>query len=68
MKLSFLDILEQKIEIPIYAIGGITLDTVESLVETGIHGIAVSSLITKSKNPSQLISQLNEQLYTNVNI
>lgn len=58
----------QKIEIPIYAIGGITLETVESLVETGIHGIAVSSLITKSKNPSQLISQLNEQLYANVNI
>jgi thiamine-phosphate pyrophosphorylase len=61
-------ISEQKIGIPIYAIGGITLEDVESLLETGIHGIAISGLITKSKNPSQLISQLNEQLYATVNI
>jgi thiamine-phosphate pyrophosphorylase len=61
-------ISEQKIEIPIYAIGGITLENVESLLETGIYGIAISGLITKSKNPSQLISQLNEQLYATVNI
>jgi thiamine-phosphate pyrophosphorylase len=61
-------ISEQKIEIPIYAIGGITLENVESLLETGIYGIAISGLITKSKNPSQLISQLNEQLYATINI
>ena len=53
----------KNIQIPIYAIGGITLENVEDLMETGIQGIAVSGLITHSKNPSQLINQLNEKLY-----
>jgi hypothetical protein len=43
---------------PIYAIGGITLEHVESLMKTGIHGIAVSGLITQTENASQLIKQL----------
>jgi len=58
----------QNIEIPVYAIGGITLEDVDSLIKTGIHGIAVSGLITRSKNPTQLITQLNEKLYANVSI
>ncbi|RTZ00789.1 thiamine phosphate synthase [Flavobacterium sp. RSP49] len=53
----------KNIQIPIYAIGGITLENVEDLMETGIQGIAVSGLITQSKNPSQLIKQLNDKLY-----
>lgn len=56
----------KSIEIPIYAIGGIVLENVESLMGTGIHGIAVSSLITQSENPSQLINQLNEKLYVTI--
>jgi thiamine-phosphate pyrophosphorylase len=56
----------KNINIPIYAIGGIVLENIESLMETGIHGIAVSSLITQSKNPSQLINQLNEKLYVTI--
>ena len=54
------------IEIPVYAIGGIALENIESLMETGIHGIAVSGLITQSENPSQLITQLNEKLYVSI--
>ncbi|MFV8391629.1 thiamine phosphate synthase [Flavobacterium sp. LB2P6] len=53
----------KNIQIPIYAIGGIALENVGSLMETGIHGIAVSGLITQSENPSQLITQLNDKLY-----
>ncbi|RTY71543.1 thiamine phosphate synthase [Flavobacterium sp. LS1P28] len=53
----------KNIQIPIYAIGGIKLENVEDLMETGIQGIAVSGLITQSKNPSQLINQLNDKLY-----
>ena len=53
----------KNIQIPIYAIGGITLENVEDLMENGIHGIAVSGLITQSENPSQLITQLNDKLY-----
>jgi thiamine-phosphate pyrophosphorylase len=56
----------KNINIPIYAIGGIVLENVESLMETGIHGIAVSSLITQNETPSQLINQLNEKLYVTI--
>lgn len=54
------------IDIPVYAIGGITIEDVEALIETGIYGIAVSGLITQSENPSQLITQLNEKLYVTI--
>ncbi|TDE31875.1 thiamine phosphate synthase [Flavobacterium ranwuense] len=56
----------KKIQIPIYAIGGITLENVKSLMETGIYGIAVSGLITQSEKPSQLITQLNDNLYVTI--
>lgn len=56
----------KNIQIPVYAIGGITLESVESLMETGIYGIAVSGLITQSENPKQLITQLNEKLYVTI--
>lgn len=56
----------KKIQIPIYAIGGIQLKNVESIMETGVHGIALSGLITQSENPSELITQLNEKLYVTI--
>lgn len=51
---------------PIYAIGGITLENIEGLVKTGIHGIAVSGMITKSLQKEKLVQQLNDKLYANV--
>ncbi|QZK91434.1 thiamine phosphate synthase [Flavobacterium sp. CHNK8] len=56
----------KEIQIPIYAIGGIQLTNVESIMETGVNGIAVSGLITQSENPSELITQLNEKLYVTI--
>jgi thiamine-phosphate pyrophosphorylase len=67
---GYRSIIEQmkakNIQIPIYAIGGITLENVESLMKTGIHGIAVSSLITQTENAIQLINQLNDKLYVTI--
>jgi len=54
------------LKIPVYAIGGITLDDVTQLIETGIHGIAVSGMITESEKKKKLIQLLNEKLYANV--
>lgn len=54
------------IEIPIYAIGGITLENIEPLRQTGIYGVALSGLITKCDNPTKLINQLNEKLHDNI--
>jgi len=57
---------QSQIEIPIYAIGGITLENVDALMTIGVHGIAVSGIITKSDQKDKLITQLNEKLYGNV--
>jgi len=57
---------DSQIEIPIYAIGGITLEDVDALMTTGIHGIAVSGIISESNQKNKLITQLNEKLYGNV--
>lgn len=57
---------KSEIKIPIYAIGGITLENVNTLIQTGIHGIAISGIITKSEKKNMLISQLNEKLYGTV--
>jgi thiamine-phosphate pyrophosphorylase len=56
----------QNIKIPIYAIGGISLQDVDELMQTGIHGIAVSGLITESRNKTALITKLNDTLYGNI--
>ena len=57
---------ESQIDIPIYAIGGITLGDVNTLIKTGIHGVAISGIITKSDDKQELITQLNYNLYGNV--
>jgi thiamine-phosphate pyrophosphorylase len=67
---GYLKIVQQmkihNLDIPIYAIGGITINDVEEIMETGIYGVAVSGLITESTSKSKLITQLNEKLYGNV--
>ncbi|KUJ60360.1 thiamine-phosphate synthase [Flavobacteriaceae bacterium CRH] len=57
---------KNKIEIPVYAIGGITLKDVNPLMETGIHGIAFSGMITESDQKKKLMKQLKEKIYANV--
>jgi thiamine-phosphate pyrophosphorylase len=41
---------EAGISIPVIAIGGIRLDDIPSIMQTGVHGIAVSSLIAGAEN------------------
>jgi len=38
----------QNINLPVLAVGGITIDDVDSLMETGIFGIAASSAINQA--------------------
>ncbi|UPK70294.1 thiamine phosphate synthase [Chitinophaga filiformis] len=46
------------IHIPVIAIGGIQAEDVPALMQTGIHGIAVSGLITHAENKFQTVSSL----------
>lgn len=45
--------IEEKIYIPIFAIGGIRVEDVGPLMETGINGIAVSGAIVNAADPSK---------------
>lgn len=47
-----------KIEIPIIAIGGISLDEVPEILKTGVYGIAVSGEITNDFNKIKVFQQL----------
>lgn len=44
----------------IYAIGGIELEDIQPLMDTGIYGIAVSGLITKNEKGHQLIKKISK--------
>jgi len=49
---------EKNINIPIYAIGGIKTEDIQELKTTGIHGIAVSSLISNSANIEKTVHDI----------
>lgn len=53
----------QNKQIPIYAIGGIEMNDIESIVNVGIHGIAVSGMITNAVDKVEIVSQINSKLY-----
>lgn len=55
----------KEIEIPVYAIGGIVPGDIESLMDTGIYGIAVSGIITTHPQKKELVTQLNHHLHAN---
>ena len=51
-------IKSEGLRIPICAIGGITLEDVMPIIETGIQGIAVSGAVLRADNPVQMIKQI----------
>ncbi len=58
---------ERQIKIPIYAIGGVVLEDMEAIMQTGIYGAAVSGMITHHPDKKLLMQQLNTFLYETVN-
>jgi len=51
---------QQGINLPIIAVGGITLSDVPALMQTGIAGIAVSSAILNATDPVEEIKKFSE--------
>ncbi|MCM1293662.1 MAG: thiamine phosphate synthase [Bacteroides sp.] len=50
------------IELPIVAIGGIDIDDVKPIMQTGVNGIAVSSAIADAPDPMLATGKILEQL------
>lgn len=55
---------KNNIHIPVIAIGGILPNDLTDLLATGIHGVAVSSVIRNQPNPTVVLSELKEILKT----
>jgi len=53
----------QNLYTPVYAIGGIELKDIASIIDTGIYGIAVSGLLTHAENKELLVKEINKILY-----
>jgi thiamine-phosphate pyrophosphorylase len=52
---------EQGIAIPVIAIGGILLEDIPALQAAGVHGVAVSGLITAAVNREQVLQKIYEE-------
>ena len=61
------ELSNRKIEIPIYAIGGIVLEDIAAIIQTGVYGVAVSGIITHHNEKKLLLEQINTSLYEAVN-
>lgn len=56
---------EEGVTAPIIAIGGITLQDIQPILQTGVHGIAISSLICRAKNCQLTVAAILEILEKN---
>ncbi len=59
--LSILGEIVRRVNIPIYAIGGINLENLDEIKKYKIHGVAVISAILSSKNPEEMARKFIER-------
>jgi thiamine-phosphate pyrophosphorylase len=60
--LSALKTIVDNISLPVYAIGGITLENVESAKNTGVRGVALISAIVSATNPKEAAEKMLRKL------
>ncbi len=51
------------IDIPVLAVGGIKITDVEEILETGVHGLAVSSAVNQTGNPAEALRAFYKKIY-----
>lgn len=49
---------EQQITIPVFAIGGVELEDISAILQTGIYGVALSGYITRHSQKKELFNKL----------
>ena len=57
----------RQIQMLVYAIGGIVLEDIRAIMETGVYGVAVSGIITNHSDKKLLVKQSNKFLYETIN-
>jgi thiamine-phosphate pyrophosphorylase len=58
----FQEMANEGIEKPVFAIGGIEIEDIPEIMQTGVYGIALSGLIHKSNFDRQLIKQIVQKV------
>ncbi len=56
------ELQKRKLNTPIYAIGGIQPEDVSQILEAGVFGVAVSSVISEAKDIQGVFSQFKDAL------
>jgi thiamine-phosphate pyrophosphorylase len=54
---------KQPIEIPVIAVGGITLNDADTLIQTGIYGLAVSAAVNLALDPRVAVKEFYRKIY-----
>ena len=53
---------QMKINLPLIAVGGIRLNDIDALLQTGIHGIAISGAINNAEDPGQAFLEMYNKI------
>lgn len=53
----------KKIKTPVLAIGGIGIENIPEVNQTGVHGVAVIGSVVKSKDPQNAVRKLRKAIY-----
>lgn len=59
---AFLEQVSSEIRLPAFAIGGITLENLDEVLETGMRRVAVAGAISNSDLPAEVAGQLQDRL------
>lgn len=51
------------LDIPVLAVGGVSLDDVKNLLSAGVYGIAVSAAVNHAENPGQVVKDFYKKIY-----
>lgn len=57
------EMTERKIDIPVLAVGGVQINDVEVLMQTGIFGIAVSAAVNLADEPGRTLKEFYQKIY-----
>lgn len=57
------EVHEAGVDLPIVAIGGITIEDIDEIMATGVNGIAISGAIINSENPIEYTKAVLNKLY-----
>jgi thiamine-phosphate pyrophosphorylase len=60
--LSALKTIVDNISLPVYAIGGVTLENIQSTKNTGVRGVALISAIVSAAHPKEAAKKMLQQL------